>query len=147
MAMKMKVLIPMIRSFSELDKIVEFKDRYMYLRLGGVVGKTTFGYDRYLNQMLYTSHRWLKTRDSVIVRDSGCDLGAIDYPIKGSIVVHHMNPINIDDVIEERDVIFDPEFLICAAPNTHLAIHYGNENLLPKLPIIRRRNDTCPWLL
>lgn len=137
----------MIRTFSDLQRIISFKERYLYLRLGGVVGKDTFGFDRYLNQVLYTSRQWLKTRDIVIVRDSGCDLGARDYPIRGSIIVHHMNPISIDDIEKERAEIFDPEFLICTAPNTHLAIHYGNEDLLPKLPINRQRNDTCPWLL
>jgi len=137
----------MNKSFSELRKIEKFEDRYFYLRLGGVVGNDTFGFDRYLNQMLYTSNHWLKTRDYVIVRDYGCDLGVRDYPIHGRIIVHHMNPISIEDIENERDDIFDPEFLICTSPNTHLAIHYGNKELLPKLPVVRLRNDTCPWFL
>jgi hypothetical protein len=130
-----------------LQKIILFKDRYEYLRLGGSVGKQTFGFDRYINQMLYTSRRWLQTRDRVIIRDNGCDLGVSDYLIRGTILVHHMNPISVEDIENERNEIFDPEFLVCTTPNTHLAIHYGNEDLLPKLPITRRSNDTCPWLL
>lgn len=144
----MKVLITMItRTFSALQKILSFKDRYLYLKLGGVIGETTFGFDRYLNQVLYTSRRWLKTRDTVIVRDAGCDLAVRDFPISGSIIVHHMNPITIEDIEKERDEIFDPEFLISTAPLTHRAIHYGNESLLPKPLVVRHRNDTCPWLL
>lgn len=144
----MKVLITMItRTFSALQKILSFKDRYLYLKLGGVIGETTFGFDRYLNQVLYTSRRWLKTRDAVIVRDAGCDLAVRDFPISGSIIVHHMNPITIEDIEKERDEIFDPEFLISTAPLTHRAIHYGNESLLPKPLVVRHRNDTCPWLL
>ena len=130
----MKVLITMItRTFSALQKILSFKDRYLYLKLGGVIGETTFGFDRYLNQ--------------VIVRDAGCDLAVRDFPISGSIIVHHMNPITIEDIEKERDEIFDPEFLISTAPLTHRAIHYGNESLLPKPLVVRHRNDTCPWLL
>jgi hypothetical protein len=137
----------MIRTFSELQKIKTFEERYKYLSLGGSVGVATFGFDRYLNQMLYTSHRWLKTRDIVIIRDNGCDLGVIDYPIRGSIIVHHMNPITAEDIESERDEIFNPEYLICVSSTTHLAIHYGDDRLLPKLPIVRSKNDTCPWLL
>lgn len=137
----------MIRTFSELQKIESFEDRYAYLSLRGIIGKSTFGFDRYLNQMLYTSNRWLKTRDSVIVRDSGCDLGIREYPILGYVTVHHMNPISIDDIENENNEIFNPEGLICVSHRTHLAIHYGDKNLLPKLPVTRQRNDTCPWLL
>lgn len=142
-----KLMTSMIRTFSELRKIKKFEDRYLYLRLGGNVGKDTFGFDRYLNQSLYTSTRWIKTRDIVILRDNGCDLGVKEYPIGGRIIVHHMNPISVDDIYKERDAVFDPEYLICASSDTHLAIHYSDEKLLPKIPIIRRANDTCPWLL
>lgn len=135
----------MIRTFSELKRLKTFEERYRYLRLGGIVGKKTFGFDRYLNQMLYRSDRWLKTRDDVIIRDQGCDLGVEGYEIHGGIMIHHMNPITIKDVELWRDEIFDPEFLVCTVHNTHNAIHFGDESLLPKLPIVRRRNDTCPW--
>lgn len=117
------------------------------MRLGGIVGKKTFGADRYLNQILYTSDIWLAVRDKVIIRDLGCDLGVEGYDIYGRIYVHHMNPITIEDIELERDEIFDPEFLICSSFNTHSAIHYGDESLLPQLPIIRKKYDTCPWRL
>lgn len=134
-----------IRSYRELRRLRTFEERYFYLQLKGIVGESTFGFDRYLNQILYTSDRWLRTRDDVIIRDNGCDLGIEGYEIQGRILVHHMNPITIEDVEEERDIVFDPEFLICTALRTHNAIHYGDVSLLPKLPIERRRNDTCPW--
>ena len=136
-----------IRTYSILKRIRSFEDRYRYLRLGGIVGKKTFGADRYLNQILYTSDVWLAVRDKVIIRDLGCDLGVEGYDIYGRIYVHHMNPITIEDIELERDEIFDPEFLICSSFNTHSAIHYGDESLLPQLPIIRKKYDTCPWRL
>lgn len=134
-----------IRTFSELRRLKTFEERYRYLRLTGVVGDSTFGFDRYLNQILYTSRRWQRTRDGIIIRDQGCDLGVKDYEIYGRIIIHHMNPITMEDLEVNDDKIFDPEFLICTSPNTHNAIHYGSESLLPRQPIERRPNDTCPW--
>lgn len=134
-----------IRVFSELNRLRTFKERYRYLRLSGVVGRSTFGFDRYLNQMLYRSKRWLKTRDGIIIRDQGCDLGIEGYEIHGRIIIHHMNPITIEDIEMDRDEIYDPEFLISTSSNTHNGIHFGDESLLPQLPIDRRPNDTCPW--
>lgn len=134
-----------IRTYSSLKKLKTFNDRYDYLRLSGVVGRETFGFDRYLNQMLYKSKRWAHARDEVIFRDEGCDLGMEGYQINDRILVHHMNPITIDDIEEEGDIVFNPEFLICTSSNTHLAIHYGDESLLPKLPIKRTPNDTRLW--
>jgi hypothetical protein len=136
----------MIRSYSELKNLISFEDRYDYLRIKGSVGDTTFGFDRYLNQILYRSKRWRKTRDDVIIRDNGCDLGVEGHEIYSSIIVHHMNQITIEDVELDRDVIYDPEFLISTILQTHNAIHYGDASLLPQAPIERRRNDTCPWL-
>lgn len=141
----MGLVIEMIRSYSDLRRLTSFEERYHYLRLSGRVGVDTFGYDRYLNQMLYTSRRWRKTRDLIIIRDNGCDLGVGDREIYGKIIIHHMNPITLEDIEEDRDEIFDPEYLISTSSNTHTAIHYSDESLLPKLPIIRRQNDTCPW--
>lgn len=135
----------MIRTFSELCRFKNFKDRYNYLKLIGIVGQSTFGYDRYMNQMLYRSTRWKRTRDDIIIRDDGCDLGLDGYEIGGRIIIHHMNPITIEDIELERDEIFDPEFLICTSSDSHQAIHFGDERLLPQNPIARRRNDTCPW--
>lgn len=135
----------MIRTFSKMKRLPSFEERYRYLRFNRRVGETTFGYDRYLNQMVYTSGRWLATRDIVIVRDDGRDLGIKDREISGLIIVHHMNPLTIDDIELDRDEIYDPELLISTSFNTHNAIHFGDESLLPRLPVERRRNDTCPW--
>lgn len=134
-----------VKSYSELKKLKTFKERYEYLKLAGRVGESTFGYDRYLNQLLYNLPRWKKARNKVIIRDEGCDLGDPDYEIKDKIIVHHMNPITIEDIENENDDIFDPEYLISTSDRTHRAIHYGDEKLLPQLPIERRPGDTCPW--
>ena len=139
-------MIPTIRTFTELQNLRTFDERYDYLRLVGVVGESTFGFDRYLNQTLYTSRRWLKTRDGIIIRDDGCDLGLQDYQIKGRIIIHHMNPITMEDLELSRDIIFNPEFLVCVSHTTHLAIHFGDKSLFPKLPIVRQSGDTSPWL-
>lgn len=135
----------MIRTYSELIRLRTFKERYQYLRLFGRVGIETFGYDRYLNQLFYTSKRWRRTRDEIIIRDNGCDLGIQDREITGMIIIHHMNLITIEDIEMDREELYDPKFLISSSDRTHKAIHYGDESLLPSLPIIRRRNDTCPW--
>lgn len=136
----------MNRSYRDLRKLKTFEDRYNYLRLRGVVGESTFGFDRYLNQILYTSDKWKQSRDKVIIRDEGCDLGIEGCEIYGKILVHHMNPITIEDIEYDRDIVYDPDYLICTTLNTHNAIHFGNESLLQKTPIERRKNDTCPWL-
>lgn len=141
-----EVMTMRIRTYTEISRLQTFEERYEYLRLGGVVGQSTFGYDRYLNQMLYTSKRWRKTRDDIIIRDLGCDLGIEGYEIGGRILIHHINPITIEDIELERDEVFNPEFLICTSSDTHNAIHYGTKSLLPQLPITRRKGDTCPWL-
>lgn len=136
----------MIRTYSQLRKLDSFEDRYEYLKLGGRVGQSTFGFDRYLNQLLYNSGRWRRTRDLIIIRDEGRDLGCKDYEIHGKIYIHHMNPITSEDIELGREIIYDSRFLICTSYDTHQAIHYGDASLLPQLPIERRRNDTCPWL-
>lgn len=135
----------MIRSYSELRRLKTFEERYRYLRLVGRVGTSTFGFDRYLNQVLYRSGRWLRTRDIVIIRDEGCDLGIEDREINDKIIVHHMNAITPEDIELNRDEVFDPELLVCTSDNTHRAIHFGDESRLQRLPVARRRNDTCPW--
>lgn len=135
----------MIRTYSELSKLKSFEERYNYLRLRGRVGDSTFGYDRYLNQILYTSQRWRKARDKVIIRDNGCDLGVDGYQINDMIIVHHMNPITVEDIEMGKPEVFDPEYLICVSDLTHKAIHYSDSNLLPQTPIERFKGDTCPW--
>lgn len=135
-----------IKTYSELITIPTHEERFNYLRLKGRVGADTFGFDRHFNQMVYQRDpRWKKARDTVIIRDNGCDLGVEGYEIFGKIIVHHMNPITMDDILNNRDWIFDPEFLICTTHITHNAIHYGDESLLMKAPIVRTPNDTCPW--
>ena len=134
-----------IRTYSELITLPTFKERFKYLKLNGKVGEETFGFDRYLNQIFYKSYAWLKVRDSVIIRDCGCDLGISGREIYGKILVHHMNPIEDKDLINKNDIILDPEYLICTTKNTHDAIHYGDTDLLFTDPIIRSKNDTCPW--
>jgi hypothetical protein len=137
--------MPIVRTFIELQKYKSFDERYNYLRLVGIVGETTFGFDRVLNQILYKSRMWSKSRDYVIVRDNGCDLASKDYQIRGRIIIHHMNPISIEDILNENDNVYDPRYLICTSHKTHLAIHFGDQSLLPQIPIIRRPWDTCPW--
>lgn len=134
-----------IRTYTELSQLNTFMDRYNYLKLGGAVGEATFGFDRYLNQVFYRSQKWLSSRDFVISRDGGCDLGMPGHEIYGKILVHHMNPITIEDIELDSDILYDPEFLISTIHNTHNAIHYGDENLLIIAPVERRKNDTCPW--
>lgn len=136
-----------IKTYSELIQLETFEERYEYLRVGGRVGEETFGFDRYLNQKFYKDPEWLSIRDDVIVRDNGCDLGmpGHDIPEGVKILVHHINPITIDDIINRHPKLFDPENLICTIKNTHDAIHYGDESLLITAPIERSKNDTCPW--
>lgn len=143
--MAVKVKLMNIRTYSDLSKLTTFEDRYNYLRLNGFVGKETFGFDRYLNQVFYKSAKWRSVRDLVIVRDNGCDLGIEGREIYGKIIIHHMNPITIKDIEQESDFLLDPEFLISTVHETHNAIHYGDENLLIRTPIERKPNDTCPW--
>lgn len=135
----------MIRTYSELITYNTFIDRYNYLKLNGQIGVETFGMDRYINQSLYKSQRWIETRRKVIIRDKGCDLGLPDFEIADRVIIHHMNPITLEDIEEERDCVFNPEYLISTSFRTHNAIHYGDESLLPKLPVERRANDMCPW--
>lgn len=135
----------MLRTYSELSRLRTFRERFEYLRLDGIVGVETFGFDRYLNQVFYNSDEWKAVRKTVIIRDNGCDLGMDGYDIHGKIIVHHMNPFSIDDILYRKEELLDPEFLISTVLNTHNAIHYGDESLLPLAPIVRRRNDMCPW--
>lgn len=133
-----------IRNYSELVKLDNFLDRFEYLKLSGVVGAETFGFDRYLNQALYSSPEWKKSRRNTVLRDNGCDLGLEDYPLDRALV-HHMNPITLEQIENRDPIIFDEEFLITVSHNTHNAIHYGDQTLLPKPLIERRPGDTLLW--
>ena len=134
-----------IRCYSELITYDTFVDRFRYLNLNGIVGKDTFGYDRYLNQILYNLDIWKAVRRKVIIRDNGCDLGIKGREINHSIIVHHMKPITIEDVKNLNPIIFDPEFLISTVLRTHNAIHYGSEEQIQSEFVERKPNDTIPW--
>lgn len=136
----------MIKTYEELLKFKTFEERFNYLRLDGTVGKDTFGFDRFFNQIFYKSKDWLRIRDQIIIRDNGCDLGVEGYEIRGQrFVIHHLNPILLSDITERTDLLLNPDFLITTTHRTHNAIHYGDESILIKGPIERRKNDTCPW--
>ena len=135
----------MIRRYSELRHIPTFEERFDYLKLNGSVGRETFGFDRYINQRFYTSKEWRDIRHYVITRDLGLDLGVEGYEINSRILIHHMNPIVVDDILHKNDAILDPEFLITTCHNTHNAIHYGDSSLLPKPLVERSRGDTKLW--
>lgn len=134
-----------ILTYSELCQFDTFEERYRYLRINGSVGNATFGFDRWLNQRFYKDPEWIALRRDIIIRDLGCDLGMSDRQICGPIMVHHMNPITKEDIIYRSEFLLNPEYLICCSDNTHKAIHYGDESLLVLAPIVRSRNDTCPW--
>jgi hypothetical protein len=136
-----------IRRYSELIKLPTFEERFRYLKLNGVVAHSTFGGNRYLNQEFYKSANWLEVRDYVIVRDNGFDLGVEfdDYRIPGTIIVHHMNPITIDDIINQTEFLLNPDYLISVSLRTHNGIHYGDEGILKPAFVERKPWDTCPW--
>lgn len=137
-----------MRTYSELITLDTFKDRFEYLKLEGVVGRDTFGFDRWINQHFYRSKEWRDVRNYVITRDNSCDLGVEGFDIaEGEIIlIHHMNPIDVNDIINVTDYLLNPEFLITTIQNTHNAIHYGSyDTLLPRLFVERYPNDTCPW--
>lgn len=134
-----------VRSYSELVRLETFEERYEYLRLDGVVGRSTFGFDRYMNQQFYTSREWRDVRQEVIARDLGNDLAIDGYEIHARIVIHHMNPMVPADIIGGEGDILDPEFLITTTHQTHNAIHYGDASLLPRQVVERRPGDTKLW--
>ena len=139
------IQMKIIRTYSELITLPTFEERYEYLKLNGVVGEETFGFDRYINQLFYTSQEWRSIRNHVILRDNGCDLGIPGREINGRILIHHMNPITKEDILNRSEFLMNPEYLISTIDTTHNAIHYGDSNLLMKDPIERSKNDTCPW--
>ena len=135
----------MNKTYLELSLLTTFEERFEYLQLKGRVGESTFGSKRHLNQVLYRSKEWIKLRDKIILRDNGCDLGIAGREIIGKVLIHHINPITIEDVINRNSKVFDMNNLITVSHMTHEAIHYGDESLLIKDPIVRTKNDTCPW--
>lgn len=141
----MKMITMKNRSYSELFKLKTFEERFNYLKLVGEVGASTFGFDRYINQKFYTSYEWKRARNFTIFRDRACDLGIDGYEIHGALLIHHMNPMNVDDIIHGEEWIFDPEYLITTTQRTHNGIHFGNEENLPKIVTRRVRGDTTLW--
>ena len=135
----------MIRTYSELKTLKTFDERYEYLKLNANVADVTFGFDRYINQKFYHSDLWKKIRRKIISRDLGCDLAVKGYDIKGKILIHHMNPIEIKDIVNITEYLINPEYLITVCLQTHNAIHYGNMMNNPNVLIERRPGDTCPW--
>lgn len=135
----------MKKSYNELITIPTFEERFRYLKVYGVIGDQTFGHDRYLNQKLYTLSEWKRVRDKVILRDNGCDLGCEGFEIYSKIIIHHINPITVEDIVSCNPCVFDLNNLISTSHNTHNAIHYGDEKLLIVAPIERKQYDTCPW--
>lgn len=135
----------MIRTYTRLEKCETFEERFRYLALRGTVGEATFGYDRYINQQFYRSRQWKQVRNYVITRDNGCDLGIEGYEIHSRILIHHMNPMTVEDITHGDESILDPEFLITTTHVTHNAIHYGDERLLPRQLVDRRAGDTKLW--
>lgn len=135
----------MIKTYSEMSRFATFEERYAYLRLGGAVGRDTFGFDRYLNQDFYRSRLWKLARTHVIARDLGCDLGLAGHEIFDKVIVHHMNPMVVEDIVHSNDDILNPEFLITVSHDTHNAIHYGDKSKLPKPVLQRHPGDTTPW--
>ena len=134
-----------MRTYSELARLSTFEERFRYLRLDGVVGRETFGFDRYLNQRFYSSVEWKRIRRDVIIRDNGCDIGIPDRTIGGRVLIHHMNPVSREDIVRASEKLLNPEYLVCVSHETHNAIHYGDESLLVTVPPERKPNDTCPW--
>jgi len=134
-----------IRRYSELVTIESFEERYDYLKIGGSVGEQTFGFDRWINQDFYRSREWKRIRNEVIARDLGCDLGVAGHEIHDRVIIHHMNPMQLSDIVHGNDDILNPEFLITTCHDTHNAIHYGNASLLPKPFVERRPGDTKLW--
>lgn len=135
----------MIRSYSDLRRLSTFEERFRYLSLKGVVGQATFGFERHVNQKFYTSREWKQIRHHVIARDNACDLGSEDHDIHGRVIIHHMNPMVVDDIAQGNSDILDPEFLVTTTHRTHNAIHYGDESLLPRPLVERRPGDTKLW--
>lgn len=139
------MIMKKIRTYKELSKIQDFNERFEYLKLSGKVAYETFGVDRYINQCLYNSPEWKSIRNKIIVRDNGCEMGHPDFPINGKIIVHHMNPLTLNDIENANSDIFNPEYLICVSQIVHNAIHYGDATLLPKNIIERKPGDTKLW--
>lgn len=135
----------MIKTYSELIKIPTFEERYQYLKIYGKVAEETFGFRRWINQEFYHSDEWMKFRNKIIIRDNGCDLALDGFEIFDSIIIHHLNPITHEDILNRNPCVLDPDNVVSTKLSTHNAIHYGDETLISNIPVERTKNDTCPW--
>lgn len=135
----------MIRTYTELSKLKTFEERLEYLKLDNSVGWQTFGGHRWINQQFYNSPEWRRIRRKVILRDKACDLGLDGYELNSHIVIHHMNPLLLDDLVDRTDYLLNPEYLICCSHQTHNLIHYGNIKGTIKPIADRFPDDQCPW--
>ena len=135
----------MIKTYSEMIELPDLESRYDYLKLDGIVGDSTFGFDRWMNQQFYRSSEWKRIRNFVLARDYGCDLADRDFPIHSRPIIHHMNPMQVSDLAQHNEDVLDPEFLITTSHRTHNAIHYGDQNLIPQKFIPRAQGDTKLW--
>jgi hypothetical protein len=133
------------KTYSVLRRLGSFEERFEYLKLGGGVGLETFGHDRWMNQRFYTSPEWKQVRNHVILRDGGCDLGIPGYEIQRGLLIHHINPMDVADIVHGEEWILDPEYLITTTHMTHNAIHYGDRSLLPRVVLARQPGDTKLW--
>lgn len=144
-------MISTIKSYSELLKIDSLEGRIRYLQTDSKVGDITFGGNRQVNQILYHSYEWKKIRERVIIRDNGCDLAFPEFPINGFAFIHHINPVTIEDIVDQRSCVFDLENLITCCKQTHDQIHYGCSEIIDQFPYPikgfanRTKNDTIPW--
>lgn len=140
-------MMSQLRTYSELSRLQTYDDRFNYLKLDGVVGESTFGFERWLNQILYHDKDWRRIRNIVIARDCGHDLAmpGKDFEIVGAVYVHHMNPITADDIRDNREYVLNPELLICCSYSTHQGIHFGKDFLAKRSVVERTPYDTCPW--
>lgn len=135
----------MTKSYLEMINLNSFEERFEYLKTNSIVGVSTFGGGRYLNQKFYKSKEWRKTCRDIILRDKSCDLGVQGLEIIGPVYVHHINPITRDDILNRSPCLFDSNNLICTSFKTHQAIHYGDIDQVQTKLIERFPNDTCPW--
>ncbi len=135
----------MAKTYTEMIKLSTYEERFRYLKIGGVIGEETFGFDRYLNQVFYKSKEWRSIRDKIIARDLGCDLAVKNREIWGKILIHHINPISAKDIVNRSDLLLNPDYLVCCSKRTHDAIHYGDESILFTGFVERKPGDTCLW--
>lgn len=138
-------MMKMTKTYDELSRLDTFEERFEYLKLDGKVSSETFGYERYLNQKLYSSKEWKNIRDRVIIRDNGCDLGIEGYGITSKAMIHHINPITRQMILDRDPMIFDLNNLITVSHSTHNAIHYSNKDILVTEFKERKPGDTTPW--